>query len=168
MPACGVPAASAAVTTKSLAATAIAALATCTATVAAQAQEQGPPTIDPTAKASFVGKIVSQGATAKLKVRSTCSHGSALWISAKQSRSGRRDARLTQEGSSQIAASWLHSHRNANTCDGTQRTTSFTIDKVEPGSKGRMRRRTAYVLFCVTAGETLTYSKNAWDKVRRA
>jgi hypothetical protein len=153
--------------TKTLAAT-LAAVATCAAPVATQAQEQGPPTIDPTAKATFVGKIVSKGATAKLKVRYTCSNGQGLWISAKQSRTGRRDARLSREGSSRTAASWLHSHRNAITCDGQQHTTSFAIDKVEPGSKGRLRRGTAYVQFCVTAGESLTYSKNAWVKVRRA
>ena len=152
--------------TRTLAAT-VAALATCAAPVAAQAQE---PTkaIDPTAKATFVGKIKSKGGTAKLRVRYTCSTGQTLWISAKQTRDGRRDARLTEHGSSAIAASWLQSHRNPIVCDGTRRTTSFTMDEVEPGSKGRLRRGTAYVQFCVTAEDALTYSKNAWVKVRRA
>ena len=55
-----------------------------------------------------------------------------------------------------MAKAWFQSHRNPITCDGTSRTAVFTLDKVEPGSKGRLKakgkrnRGRAYIQFCVT------------------
>jgi hypothetical protein len=129
---------------------------------AAGAQEP----IDPNAEATFLGSIDARPASAKLRVRYTCAAGEGLWVSAKQSRSGRRDRRLTREGSSEVAASWLQSHRNRFVCDGTSHTATFTIDKVERGSKGRLRRGRAWVQFCVTTEQGLVLSKAGWVRVR--
>ena len=130
---------------------------------AAQAQENA----DPNAKASFT--VIKAGfKKATLKVTYNCNAGDALWVSAKQSRTGRKRRSLTREGASRIARAWWQSHRNPFTCDSAEHTATFTIDKVEPGSKGRLRRGYAWVQFCVTQGEeTLVLSASKWVKVRR-
>ena len=135
---------------------------------------------DPTASATFESKLVRvDKSTAVLKVTYTCSKGTTLWISAKQLANGKKSAKLTKEGSSKIAKAWFQSHRNPITCDGTQQTAVFTVDKVEPGSKGRLKAKgrhnagKAYIQFCVTLppadpsqeGE-LTLSKSGWVSVK--
>ena len=131
--------------------------------ISAQAQQ----TSDPAAKAAFVGKIKPTKNKATLTVTYNCDHGETLWISAKQSASGKKDARLSKEGSSKTAKSWWQSHRNKVTCDGAKHTASFTIDKVEPGSKGKLKKGVAFVQFCVTAGEKdLVLSSSGWVTVR--
>jgi hypothetical protein len=134
---------------------------------------------DPTASATFKSKLVRvDRSTAVLKVTYTCSKGTTLWISAKQLANGKRSNALTKEGSSQVAKTWLQSHRNPITCDGASHTAVFTLDKVEPGSKGRLKakgrhnRGWAYIQFCVTlpvAGSPegeLTLSKSGFVRVR--
>jgi hypothetical protein len=139
------------------------ALATAAVPVAAQAQQGS----DPNAKATFVGKIASSGDAATLKVTYKCAEGEALWVSAKQTKSGKKDKALAKEGSSEVAATWLQSHRNQFVCDGTKQTATFKIDAVEPGSKGKLKKGLAYVQFCVTKGqEDLILSKSGWVKVR--
>ena len=142
------------------------------------AQAQGG--TDPTASAKFKSKLVRvDKSTAVLKVKYQCSRGDTLWISAKQLKNGKASKVLTQEGSSQAAQTWLQSHRNPIVCDGQSHTTVFTLDKVEPGSKGRLKakgkhnRGKAYIQFCVTlppatpTGEgELTLSKSGWVSVR--
>ena len=140
----------------------------------AQAQEG----TDPTASAKFTSKLVRvDKSTAVLKVKYQCSKGTVLWISAKQLANGKKSDKLTKEGSSQIAKTWLQSHRNPITCDGASHNTVFTLDKVEPGSKGRLKAKgkknagKAYIQFCVTLpGEgnegELTLSKSGWVSVR--
>jgi hypothetical protein len=133
---------------------------------------------DPTASATFKSKLVRvDKSTAVLKVAYQCSRGETLWISAKQLANGKRSSVLTKEGSSQVAKTWLQSHRNPITCDGKPQTAVFTLDKVEPGSKGRLKAKgkhnggKAYIQFCVTSpGEgqegELTLSKSGWVSVR--
>ena len=135
---------------------------------------------DPNASAVFKSQLVRvDGSTAVLKVTYTCSHGTTLWISAKQLANGKKSAVLTKEGSSRAAKTWLQSHRNPITCDGTSQTAVFTLDKVEPGSKGRLKAKgrhnagMAYIQFCVTVppatedGEgELVLSQDGWVKVR--
>jgi hypothetical protein len=142
----------------------------------AQAQEGS----DPTASAKFKSKLVRvDKSTAVLKVTYTCSKGSTLWISAKQLANGKRSPVLTKEGSSQAAKAWFQSHRNPIVCDGSSQTAVFTVDKVEPGSKGRLKakgkhnRGKAYIQFCITLPPTdenpegeLTLSKSGWVSVR--
>ena len=104
------------------------------------AQAQGG--TDPTASATFKSKLVRvDRSTAVLKVKYQCSKGSVLWISAKQLANGKAKKSLTKEGSSQVAKTWVQSHRNPITCDGASHTQVFTLDKVEPGSKGRLKAK---------------------------
>lgn len=121
---------------------------------------------DPTASAKFGSKIETTptGTSATLKVRYRCSVGETLWISAKQVVSGEPDPALMLEGSSQISAAWWQSHRNPITCDGRKHKQTFTLDLVEPGSKGRfVDDGKAWVQFCVTQGEdNLTLSEAGW------
>ena len=148
-----------------------------TAVGASVAHAQG---TDPTASAKFTSKLVRvDRSTAVLKVTYQCSRGTTLWISAKQLANGKRSKVLTKEGSSRFAKAWLQSHRNPITCDGTKQTAVFTLDKFEPGSKGRLKAKgkhnagKAYIQFCVTippaseGGEgELTLSKSGWVSVR--
>lgn len=92
--------------------------------------------------------------------------GQTLWVSAKQSASGRKDRRLAKEGSSKVASAWWQSHRNAFVCDTQPHTARFSIDKVEKGSKGKLKDGTAWVQFCVTNGDDLVLSGSHWVKVR--
>lgn len=129
---------------------------------------------DPNASAKFKSQLVRvDGSTAVLKVTYQCAKGSVLWISAKQLANGKQSSSLTKEGSSKIAKAWLQSHRNPITCDGSSQTAVFTLDKVEPGSKGRLKKGKAYIQFCVTLppategqeGE-LTLSESGFVSVR--
>jgi hypothetical protein len=122
---------------------------------------------DPNAKANFIGKIVRTGDTASLRVHYRCSTGDALWVSAKQVASRRRTAALKEEGSSKVSAAWWQSHRNPFVCNGRYHTARVTIDKVEPGSKGKLKKGKAWVQFCVTKNEkALILSKSGWVGVR--
>jgi hypothetical protein len=155
----------------------VAAVALTAAGVSAAQAQTG---TDPTASAKFESKLVRvDRSTAVLKVTYQCSKGSTLWISAKQLKNGKKSSVLTKEGSSQVAKTWLQSHRNPITCDGKSQTAVFTVDKVEPGSKGRLKAKgkrnagKAYIQFCITLppstpnGEgELTLSKSGWVSVR--
>ena len=133
-----------------------------TAAPAAMAQNA-----DPNARAHFLSPIKVVGKQAKLKVRYRCSSGEALWVSAKQAKSRKRDPAIKKEGSSKVSVAWWQSHRNTFTCDGQYHTAKFSIDKVEQGSKGRLKKGRAWVQFCVTQGEeTLILSKSGWVRVK--
>lgn len=145
----------------------IAALALVVATAATPALAQEQPGAPPATTAKPVGKVVRHGKkTATLRVRYTCDSGSTLWISLKQSKKADKDKALTKEGSSKVSAAWLQSHRNPITCDGKQHSAVFTVDKVEPGSKGVLKKGKAWLQFCITEGETLTLSKSTWVTVK--
>jgi hypothetical protein len=135
--------------------------ATAVVPMVAQAQNS-----DPNAKATFDGSIHKKGTTGKLQVTYQCASGEALWVSAKQSKSGGINPALKKEGASKIAHTWLQSHRNKFVCDGTPHTAKFKIDKVEPGSKGKLKKGRAWVQFCVTKGEQdLILSASGWVPV---
>jgi hypothetical protein len=122
----------------------------------------------PAKTAKAIGKVHrASKSTAELKVRYSCKSGTTLWISLKQSKSGAKDKRLKKEGSSQVAHTWLQSHRNTVKCDGKKHTKKFTVDKVEPGSKGHLKAGQAWLQFCVTEATTqkLTVSVARWVKV---
>jgi hypothetical protein len=122
---------------------------------------------DPKAKATYLGKIKVEGKQATLRVRYRCASGEALWVSAKQVKSRKKDPALKKEGSSKVSVAWWQSHRNKFTCDGTFHTGTFTIDKVEQGSKGTLKKGKAWVQFCVTQGqETLILSRSAYVNVK--
>ncbi len=148
--------------TRTVAAVLAAALATAAVPMIAQAKNA-----DPKAKATFMGGIAVSGKKATLKVSYSCASGQALWVSAKEVTSGKRDVRLPKEGSSKVSAAWWQSHRNTFTCNGKSQTATFTIDTVEKGSKGTLKPGAAWVQFCVTKGErTLILSKSGWVTVK--
>jgi hypothetical protein len=123
---------------------------------------------DPDATAKFISKIKTQknGKAATLRVRYRCNDADTLWVSAKQTKSGEKDGALKEEGSSEVAATWLQSHRNPVECDGKKHETKFSIDKVEDGSKGKLVKGKAWVQFCVTQGRDLILSKSGWVAVK--
>lgn len=116
---------------------------------------------DPYANASVRNYIVRTGPnTATVSATYVCPEGFHLWISAKQSSTGRYDARLQGEGSSALSAAWQESHPTNFTCDGVRRTQSFTIHNFEQGF-GSLRRGVAWVQFCLI-GENTFISESAW------
>jgi hypothetical protein len=120
--------------------------------------------------AAFVGPIAVSGSKATLKVRYTCNSGQTLWISAKETARGYSATRLMKEGSSKSSAAWWDSHRNRIKCNGKPHTTTFTLDKVEKGTKGSLVDGSAWVQFCITKGKTeattvLTLSRSGWVRV---
>jgi hypothetical protein len=130
----------------------------------------GADVINAHAKATFVGPIKVAGKKATLSVRYQCASGEHLWVSAKEMASGAASVKLTKEGSSKTAAAWWESHRNAFKCNGKLRTATFSIDKIEKGSKGTLSAGKAWVQFCVTTGKTekdtkLTLSRSGWVTV---
>ena len=141
------------------------ALAVAVTPVAALGQEQQTTPPAKTAKPLGSVKRVNKK-SATLKVRYSCKSGSTLWISLKQSKTGKKDAALKKEGSSKAAAAWLQSHRNPITCDGATHTAKFKVDKTEPGSKGKLRSGSAWLQFCVTDGDNLTVSVAKWVSVK--
>ena len=125
---------------------------------------------DPHGKATFVSAIHMNGKKATLRVLYQCAKGETVWVSAKETRSGVAAAGLMKEGSSRFASGWWESHRNKFTCNGKSHTGTFTIDRVEKGSKGTLVPGSAWVQFCVTTGHTekttvLILSKSGWVKV---
>jgi len=105
------------------------------------------------------------GKKGTLKVRYRCKGASGLWVSVKQTGDRTKDPALKDEGSSKAAAAWLQSHRNTFTCDGERHTKRFTVDTVEPGSKGRLKNGYARVQFCLSNKKGLVVYAAAWLKV---
>jgi hypothetical protein len=123
----------------------------------------------PSSDAHFLSalKRSHHGKKATVKVRYNCAKGDTLWISAKQTKSGKRSKALKAEGSSSVARTWLDSHRNPIVCDGTDQTSRFKVDKVERGTKGHLVKGQAWVQFCITFNQKLlTLSKSGWVAVR--
>jgi hypothetical protein len=148
---------------------AVAAVATVAAGTATAATITPTPGVN--ADATFLSalKRSDHGRKATLKVRYSCDKGDALWVSAKQTKSGARDKALKKEGSSAVARTWLDSHRNPLTCDGASHTHKMTIDKVEQGTKGHLVKGQAWVQFCITFHEKkLILSKSRWVTVRNS
>jgi hypothetical protein len=143
--------------------TCLAAVAVIVAMLPIVAQAEGS---DPNGKATFIGAISTAGKKATLRARYQCASGEALWVSAKQTKSGVAATKLMKEGSSKVATGWLESHRNKFVCNGKPHTGTFSIDTVEKGSKGTLKTGSAWVQFCVTKGkEDLVLSKSGWVKV---
>jgi hypothetical protein len=105
---------------------------------------------------------------ATVHARYRCTGTGHLWVSVKQVADRTADPRLTQEGSSQIAAAMSHSHRNEVTCDGKWQQQKFTVDQVEWGF-GQLAKGEAYVQFCLfdDYNTTAPLSENEFLHVRR-
>jgi hypothetical protein len=71
-----------------------------------------------------------------------------LWVSLKQNADATHDPALEQEGSSQVAATWIQSHPVDFVCDGKRHVQNFTIDTLEQGF-GVGRSGEGWVQFCL-------------------
>jgi hypothetical protein len=147
---------------------AIAALAIAVAPATAGAKAKAP-----AAAAEIISHVKTSagGEVATVKARYVCPEGNHLWVSAKQTETGKRDPALEGEGSSGISAAWLQNHPDQSefTCDGKWHTGTFQIhndieDDFGFGGFGALRRGVAYVQFCLI-GETTFLSRNEWVKV---
>jgi hypothetical protein len=119
-----------------------------------------------TAAAHVLGPIrVDDDGTASVTVQYVCpAEGTHLWVSAKQVASGKKDARLGEEGSSAISAGWWQSHPTDFTCDGAWHTDTFTIGTFEYGI-GELQHGKAWLQFCVTNEESLFVNQSGWVEV---
>jgi len=57
------------------------------------------------------------------------------------------------------------SHRNTFTCDGKRHVAWFTVDTVEPGSRGQLQSGSGWVQFCITTEEDLSAIRMQWSPV---
>lgn len=107
---------------------------------------------------SVLGPVHVVGDHARVRVRYTCpATDDHLWVSVKQSRSGRYDAAVGGEGSGgeNVAATWWMSHAAGPfICDGKRHTGRFTVNGAEVAGMGRdaghLRRGVGFVQFCLT------------------
>ena len=129
----------------------------------------------PKPSAEILGTVVAKngGSTAEVTARYVCTEPTHLWVSAKQMADGSRDPRLTGEGSSAIADTYLQQHPTTLVCDGRNHVQTFTIDKTEPGfpdpnvlvGKGLLRKGSAWVQFCMISEHAFVYPTR-WAQVR--
>ena len=117
--------------------------------------------------ADVIGPVHNRGDVAKVHARYSCDVGTHIWVSAKQNSAATVDPEVSGDGSGfgGIAAAWWQSHRGTFTCDGKRHTAWFTIDTVEPGSRGELKKGWAWVQFCVTTEEDLDAVKMEWSRV---
>ncbi len=64
------------------------------------------------------------------------------------------------------ATAWWQSHRGTFTCDGERHVARFSVDTVEPGSRGQLRKGWGYVQFCIITDEGLSAVRQQWSKVK--
>lgn len=117
--------------------------------------------------AAIVGPVHIRGDVADVHVRYSCSIGTHVWVSAKQSDTAEVDPAISAEGSGfgGAASAWWQSHRGSFTCDGKRHVDWFTVDTVEPGSRGQLQPGWAWVQFCVTTDTDLDAIRMAWTPV---
>ena len=63
------------------------------------------------------------------------------------------------------ASAWWQSHRGSFVCDGKRHVGWFTVDTVEPGSRGELGPGWGWVQFCVTTDEDLSAVRMQWSRV---
>jgi hypothetical protein len=91
-------------------------------------------------------------ATYRCTVADPVNNPGELWVSVKQSDSGRYDPAIAAEGSGfgGVAARWEDSHRNPVNCDGRTHVAAFTVDQIEGKQAYKtLKRGLAYVQFCL-------------------
>jgi hypothetical protein len=117
--------------------------------------------------AAILGPVHVRGDVADVHVRYSCAIGTHLWVSAKQTATGAIDPAVAAEGSGfgDVAATWWQSHRGSFTCDGKRHVGWFTVDTVEPGSRGQLRSGWSWVQFCITTDDDLSAIRMAWTPV---
>jgi hypothetical protein len=117
--------------------------------------------------AAILGPVHVRGNVAEVHVRYSCTVGTHLWVSVKQSATQGIDPAVSAEGAGfgGAAATWWQSHRGSFTCDGKRHVAWFTVDTVEPGSRGRLQSGWGWVQFCVTTETDLSAVRMAWTRV---
>ena len=117
--------------------------------------------------AAVLGPVHVRGDVADVHARYSCDVGNHIWVSVKQSASGDVDPAVAGDGSGfgGVAAVWWQSHRNTFTCDGKRHVAWFTVDTLEPGSRGELQSGSAWVQFCVTNDDDLSAVRMQWSKV---
>jgi hypothetical protein len=117
--------------------------------------------------AAVLGPVHVRGNVADVHVRYSCTVGSHLWVSVKQSASRGIDPAVSSEGSGfgGAAAAWWQSHRGSFTCDGKRHVAWYTVDTVEPGSRGQLTNGWGWVQFCVTTEDDLSAIQMTWARV---
>ncbi|WP_207454213.1 hypothetical protein [Desertivibrio insolitus] len=103
--------------------------------------------------------------TAEVQARYRCTGDLHVWVSVKQVADRTADPRLTQEGSSQIAAAWSQTHAADLDCDGRVHVDRFVVDQSEQGF-GRLERGQAWTQFCLVDLEVgVVASENEFKKL---
>ena len=129
------------------------------------------PKVEPVATAKIIGHVQIDPANpgiAYVTAKYSCpSEGEAhLWVSVKQAASAKKDAALTEEGSSAVSAAWLQRHPapvEEFTCDGATHTGTFSVDAgLSEYGFGELRTGHTYVQFCLTGPETGEGGQPAW------
>jgi hypothetical protein len=117
--------------------------------------------------AAVLGPVHVRGGVAQVHARYSCDLGTHIWVSVKQSAARDVDPAISAEGSGfgGTAAAWWQSHRGSFTCDGKRHVGWFTVDTVEPGSRGQLRKGWGWVQFCVTTDEGLDAVRMQWSRV---
>ena len=117
--------------------------------------------------ADVIGPVHIRGDVAKVHARYSCDVGNHLWVSVKQNDSATVDPQISAEGSGfgDVATAWWQSHRGSFTCDGKRHVAWFTVDTVEPGSRGQLKSGFGWVQFCITTEEDLIAVQMQWSQV---
>ncbi len=117
--------------------------------------------------AAVLGPVHVRGDVAQVHARYSCEVGNHIWVSVKQSAAGDIDPAVSAEGSGfgGAASAWWQSHRGSFTCDGKRHVAWFTVDTVEPGSRGQLRSGWGWVQFCITTDEGLSAIRMQWSRV---
>jgi len=119
--------------------------------------------------AAVLGPVHVRGDVARIHARYSCGIGNHIWVSAKQSDAADIDPAVAAEGFGfeSTDGAWWQSHRGSFSCDGKRHTAWFTVDTVEEGSRGQLRRGWAWVQFCVTTNDGLSAVRMQWSRVVR-
>src|SRR5215212_1988612 len=91
--------------------------------------------------AAVLGPVHVRGDVARVHARYSCDVGDHIWVSVKQGGSGGIDPTVSADGSGfgGAASAWWQSHRGSFTCDGKRHEAWFTVDTLEPGSRGQLQ-----------------------------
>jgi hypothetical protein len=117
--------------------------------------------------AALLGPVHVRGDVANVHARYSCDVGTHIWVSVKQSAAREIDPAVSAEGSGfgDVAAAWWQSHRGSFVCDGKRHVAWFTVDTVEPGSRGKLQKGWGWVQFCITTDEDLSAIRMQWSRV---
>ena len=117
--------------------------------------------------ANVIGPVHIRGDVAKVHARYSCDVGDHIWVSVKQSAAADIDPSVSAEGSGfgGAASAWWQSHRGSFTCDGKRHVAWYSVDTVEQGSRGQLKKGWAWVQFCITNGDDLSAIRMEWSRV---